>query len=660
MMCDIKPCREKTKITIFFILLLAFALRLWGINFGLPYQYHADEPIVVNHALAYGSGDLNPHFFKVPPFVSYLLFICYGIYFVLLRLSGAIAGKDAFLELFVTDPTSFYLIARIVFGAVIGTFTVYFLYRLCKKHFGKGIALLSSFFLAVNFLHVRDSHYIYTDIPLILILVSAMDLILRISEERNFRHYVKFGFLLGLAVAVKYNGVFLLVPFMFAHVNQKGDRHEICACPLLSFLDSRLKHARLASRTKRVGMTDIINLLIAFIISAVTFFVLNPYVFLDWHFFLAETLGESTVHGFMGWLHHLTYSLHEGVGYLILVFSAAGSILALISKNKKQIIILSFVLAYYAVIVFKGQPYDRYVLPIIPFLLILATLALERIANIVSFPRKRESTDPGAQHIRSGAASLNEGMRSSGTYYEDNNRYGKFVMILIALIIAAPSLVKSILSDRLFAREDVRTEAARWVELNIPADSKIALGAPFFTPRLGMNLKQLIEKMGRLKERRFFSESQKKRLEILIHNQQTSNKPAYELFFLTGRTVGESFLFASPELPYSIDTLRREGVHYVILPAMQPELNKEFRSALTKNALLVKRFSPYKDETIAWAFDHEAMTGGPFLWKELINRTENGQIIEIYRLRDSAILADRTSSTSGSAKIQSLPGTQIP
>jgi len=82
------------------ILLIGFSLRLWGVHFGLPHLYHADEPIVVNHALAYGTGDFNPHFFKIPPLVSYLLFICYGVFFVLGRAFGFFAGVQDFEFLF--------------------------------------------------------------------------------------------------------------------------------------------------------------------------------------------------------------------------------------------------------------------------------------------------------------------------------------------------------------------------------------------------------------------------------------------------------------------------------------------------------------------------------------------------------------------------------
>ena len=49
------------------ILLLAAALRLLGIGFGLPYPYaNVDEHIVTDHALGFLRGDLDPHYFAYP------------------------------------------------------------------------------------------------------------------------------------------------------------------------------------------------------------------------------------------------------------------------------------------------------------------------------------------------------------------------------------------------------------------------------------------------------------------------------------------------------------------------------------------------------------------------------------------------------------------
>ena len=77
------------------ILLLGFSLRFVASWFGLPHLYHADEPIVVNHALAYGAGDLNPHFFKIPPLVSYLLCGVYGIFYLLGHWAGKFSSPQA-------------------------------------------------------------------------------------------------------------------------------------------------------------------------------------------------------------------------------------------------------------------------------------------------------------------------------------------------------------------------------------------------------------------------------------------------------------------------------------------------------------------------------------------------------------------------------------
>jgi hypothetical protein len=44
----------------------ALALRLFGIMWGLPHAYNADEPHLVNLAVSFGGGSLNPYAFKYP------------------------------------------------------------------------------------------------------------------------------------------------------------------------------------------------------------------------------------------------------------------------------------------------------------------------------------------------------------------------------------------------------------------------------------------------------------------------------------------------------------------------------------------------------------------------------------------------------------------
>ena len=64
------------------IVLGAFGLRIWGIQFGLPYLFHNDEGFEVIRALQLGSGEFD--FDRVSKGgYFYLLFIEFGFLFVL-------------------------------------------------------------------------------------------------------------------------------------------------------------------------------------------------------------------------------------------------------------------------------------------------------------------------------------------------------------------------------------------------------------------------------------------------------------------------------------------------------------------------------------------------------------------------------------------------
>ena len=325
------------------ILGLAFSLRLVGIQFGLPYLYHADEPIVVNHALAYGVGDFNPHFFKIPPLVSYLLFVTYGFYFLGGRMLGLLRAPEDFEHLFYKDPSSFYLMGRFIFGVLAGTATVYFFYRLILKWFGHERALLSAFLLAVSFLHVRDSHYIYLDTPLVLILVLGFFFVLSLVSSKNRLSLHLFnGAMIGLATAAKYNGAALAIPYLYVTLFTADKKRILGFCVLSGGA------------------------------AAVTYFLLNPYSLLDFGFFWKEIAAQAKSHGGVGWTHHLKYSLIEGVGPPLFFLGLGGMIRAANPWNPTRAPFIIFLLAYYALLALAGQPYDRYVLPLLPFLVFFA------------------------------------------------------------------------------------------------------------------------------------------------------------------------------------------------------------------------------------------------------------------------------------------------
>lgn len=578
------------------ILALGFTLRLWGIGFGLPHLYHADEPIVVNHAMAYGTGDLNPHFFKIPPLASYILFFCYGIYFLIGRTAGWFANSEEFAGLFLTDPTPFYLIGRVILGALMGTATIYLVYRLIAKHFSKAHGLLASFFLAVTFLHIRDSHYIYADIPLLLVLVAGFFPIFRILEREKWMDYLSFGFLAGVAVATKYNGAFIYPSFLLAHFLRT---HSAAT------RDTVLQKSRspMEPTWQQLGQSLILRrplrmlcvLAITMWLSLVTFGLLNPFSWLDANFFIKELLTQGGSMGAAGFFHHLRCSLWGGLGFSLCLFSLAGFFCSFTRFEPKRMIFASFVLVYYFLLAVFSQPYDRYVLPLVPFLVFFAADFLLAVSRRMGF-------------------------KSLGVFS-------------LALVIASPSLTKAMLSDRLFSRKDTRTIACEWVETNLPTGSKIALDIPFYMPRLRPTLSQLREKQVLVRQEGG-SSAQALRFKILL--EDTAPRPdqiRFELYFLKDGPEEENFIFSRPTLPYDFEVLKESGVEYVIMVRTHKEkLNQEFYAKLREVGELVGHFTPYQNSAVSRGIDPQPLTGGPFLWKDLILRNRNGQILEIYKL----------------------------
>ncbi len=546
------------------ILILGFALRFYGVSFGLPHLYHADEPIVVNHALAFGSGDLNPHFFKIPPLVSYLLFLIYGVVFCAGKIMGLFADSSAYEKFFYANPGFFYLTARVVFGVLMGTAGLYAFWRVLKRHFSPETAMTSFFIFSVCFLHVRDSHYVYADIPLMLVMIIAFGAFFDLQEAPSFRKHLEAGALIGLAAAVKYNGTALIIPYLAA-----------------SFLSSR--------------KMDIKGWIAAAMTAGLVFILLNPFSVLDPRFFISELRSQAAAQGGTPAWHHLTYSLAGGAGWPVLAACLGGIIISIRSRRPKPLIFLSFLAAYYLILVKAGQPYDRYALPLLLPVIYFAGEFLVRLSAKVKFQKA-------------------------------------FFFLGLAFLTAIPA-AKSVLFDRIMARPDIRTQTLQWIENNIPPGNTIAMEWEFYMPRLSFSKHDLMEKKKEiLKNPAVFSSSQSRRLDYLL---ETADKTkTYDLFFLVRDPKEPRFLFGKPVLPYDFSALPKDRNLYIIrLGIPETQSARAFFNAVQEQGTRIASFSPYRDLYRFLPYDLQPMTGGPFLWKELWNREFNGMALEIYKLK---------------------------
>ena len=530
---------------IFWILSLAFILRVTGLGFGLPYPTHQDEPIVVNHALAYASGDWNPHFFKIPPLTSYLLFAVYGIFYGILHFFLG-WNVERFAGLFFADPSAFYVLARLVFGAILGTCSVAVLYRLAEKALSPRAALVSALFFAVSFLHVRDSHYVYADIPMILAMLLVFCALL---EDRA----LKAGFWLGVAVAFKYIAAPLSVCIFWAF------RRD----PKKWFL--------------------------AAVMSVATYALFNPYSFLDWSFFCKEIQAQAGAESASGLSHHLLYSLFGGQGTPMVLLGLAG--LFLFFKNKAEFRFLAlFPLLWYAVIAVFSQNYERYALPMAPFLCLFAAYGVEQAAK--------------KMHEKQAA-----------------------VLIFICLVIP---LAKSVYLDWLATRPDTRRAAEVWMSENLPEGSVVAVNQPFFSPRLSQADAQWREKEARISI--FDPQYALKKKKLALMQAAAKNHKRFNVFYLRNQKDAEpSFSTWSPWMEIGEESFRKAGVGYVVRYRFEEE-DGVLEDILRRRGQLFKVFSPYFSSEKKETADHFSQVGLPFLSRELFSRKAPGPYLELYKI----------------------------
>src|SRR5438270_1761362 len=172
-------------------------LRLWGIKQGLPYSYNVDEAThFVPRAIAFFTGDLNPHYFLNPPAYSYLLHIVFELWF---------GGGDAVSRAFAADPTKVYVVARVV-AAVLGTAAVWLTYMAGARLFRPSVGLLAAAILGFAFLPVFYSHLALNDVPTLAPVALSLYGTAGVMRRGLARDYLISGIGVGLAAATKYTG----------------------------------------------------------------------------------------------------------------------------------------------------------------------------------------------------------------------------------------------------------------------------------------------------------------------------------------------------------------------------------------------------------------------------------------------------------------------
>jgi 4-amino-4-deoxy-L-arabinose transferase-like glycosyltransferase len=294
----------------------AATIRLAGIQYGLPVGnlLNPDEESIVPRAwkLVHGGGG-DPHWFDYPTLLMYV---------------------NAPFQAWHDEPS--YLTARIV-GVVLALAAIAAAWWLGRRAFGTPSAgVVAAAVVAVCTIHVAYSHAAVTDVPLTLGVAVALALLVAGRLELA-------GIAIGLAMGFKYPGVFLFVPLVVA------------------------------------GWKQWLRLAVSGALAVAAFLASSPFIVVHgrqaWHeAFRVQRLARD---GWLGFEHdHIAPiafvgRLWEGIGPALVV-CGIGLVFAFARRTRADLVLGSFVVAYFVDLLTLSAHFDRYVLPLVPALGALA------------------------------------------------------------------------------------------------------------------------------------------------------------------------------------------------------------------------------------------------------------------------------------------------
>lgn len=199
--------------------------RLYHIEFGLPHSFHADEPEIAELAIkyTYELRDVvkNNNYYKVIP-ISYV----YGMFpTYLLTLVVMAFSKGANILGIAFDKADLYIAMRSVtaaFSLIIIPAGAAIYYKMFKDKPG---SLLTASLLALNWKLIVHSHYVNADTFLaVLITLTVLAGILYFQHEPDNLHTILFGLIYGLAVGTKVTALLSLPMFLYLFIVKKDYR----------------------------------------------------------------------------------------------------------------------------------------------------------------------------------------------------------------------------------------------------------------------------------------------------------------------------------------------------------------------------------------------------------------------------------------------------
>jgi hypothetical protein len=340
-----------------------------------------------------------------------------------IRASGGHASLQAFAESRRQSLVPFLYASRGLSVAA-GVFTVGLVYLAGKRAFGRQVGLVAAFFLGIAYLHVRDSHFGVTDVPMTAFVVLSVVAALRWREQPSAWRAAYAGVAVGLAGTTR--------------IQRAGERSGVRHRWLMAAI--ALRHTN-APQSRAV----LASLPVFAVAVVMMFFAGSPYILVNWSRFVGDvgTLQATAASGHgmalgRGWSYYPAVILPAAVGWPMWLAALAGLVWLMVVRTRETLIVFAVPIGYYLAAGGSAAVFAR-TLPLIPFICLAA------------------------------AWMVCEGTRVAGA--SPGRRFQPAIVALAAVLVAAPTILNTVLVDRLLATRDNRSVVADAVRTMVPDGS---------------------------------------------------------------------------------------------------------------------------------------------------------------------------------------------
>jgi Dolichyl-phosphate-mannose-protein mannosyltransferase len=410
------------------ILLLSAWLGIRGLDWGLPYQWHPDEKIMVADTMVRERSLEPPHFIN-PSLHAYVIYVAVRVAYALEPRMGIRYRTAGLVEL--TDPNHpdrplqflAFRLSRLM-SVLFQLGTVLLLFRIAHHYYDETSGLLAAWLGAVTMGLVNMAHFATGESLLFMLCLWALWRFSLVADRGTWRDYALAGLATGLACSTKYTPWILAVPFLVAHCAGRG-----------------LRQAVSAPAVWKMAVT------LACTIGG--FLVTSPYAVLSWPLFRSALIvtwftgapGGSLAGLERSWIPYVGI-LANALGWPLFALALGGIVVGLLravrpsteARERRWLLIhLSWIVAFYAFYGLTSHRALRFIMPIGPSLVLLAAAAGTSLLRTATRPATRS------------------------------------IAVAVVLFVGVYSTAYAVRSAHMFAA-DTRYAAGRWIQsLPLPA-----------------------------------------------------------------------------------------------------------------------------------------------------------------------------------------------